>query len=177
MSADRCGRTLEYVTDTHFSSSAGTSSSPGISSSPGTTVADRTVFRPVLILLAGFLVVSAVMEVVLIALSATGGPIDSTVWTRCSLVLGSSIILLLFAFRAARGSRSYWLRVRIISPIVVTAVVVVVSIPGFLPDWVRVEQGVCGVLVLAAAILVNLPRARAHFPGTHFPGTHFPGTE
>ena len=93
------------------------------------------------------------------------------------LVLGSSIILLLFAFRAARGSRSYWLRVRIISPIVVTAVVVVVSIPGFLPDWVRVEQGVCGVLVLAAAILVNLPRARAHFPGTHFPGTHFPGTE
>lgn len=134
-------------------------------SRPGADIARRTAFRPVLILLAGFLVVSAAMEAVLIVLSATKGAIDSTIWTRCSLVLGSSIVLLLFAVRAARGSRRSWLRVRIISPIVVTAVVVVVSIPGFLPDWVRVEQGVCGALVLGAAILVNLPRARAHFPG------------
>jgi len=117
-------------------------------------------------LLAGFLVVSAVMEAALIVLSATKWAIDSTVWTRCSLVLGSSIVLLLFAVRAARGSRRSWLRVRILSPIVVTAVVVVVSIPGFLPDWVRLEQGLCGALVLGAAILVNLPRTRAHFPGT-----------
>jgi hypothetical protein len=133
-------------------------------SRPRAAVARRTAFRPILILLTGFLVVSAGMEAVLIVLSATKGAIDSAIWTRCSLVLASSIVLLLFAVRAARGSRRFWLRVRIISPIVVTAVVVVVSIPGFLPNWVRVEQGVCGALVLGAAILVNLPRVRAHFP-------------
>ncbi len=130
----------------------------------GADLARRTAFRPVLILLAGFLVVSAVMEAVLIVLTTTRGAIDSAVWTRCSLVLGSSIILLLFAVRAARGARRSWLRVRIISPIVVTAVVVVVAIPGFLPDWVRLEQGVCGALVLGVVILVNRPRARALFP-------------
>ena len=130
----------------------------------GADCARRPAFRPVLILLAGFLVVSAVMEAVLIVLTTTRGAIDSAVWTRCSLVLGSSIILLLFAVRAARGARRSWLRVRIISPVVVTAVVVVVAIPGFLPDWVRLEQGVCGALVLGVVILVNRPRARALFP-------------
>jgi hypothetical protein len=118
----------------------------------------------VLTLLAGFLVVSAAMEAVLVALTTTNGTVDIAIWIRCSLVLASSIVLLLLAVVAVRGSRPAWLRLRIISPIVVAAVVVVVSIPGFLPDWVRVEQGVCGALVLGVAILVNLPRARALFP-------------
>jgi len=133
-------------------------------SRPGADVARRTALRPVLILLAGFLVVSAAMEVVLIVLSMTKGAVDSAIWSRCSLVLASSIVLLRFAVGAARGARRSWFRVRIIIPIVVIAVVAVVSIPGFLPDWVRVEQGVCGALVLGVAILVNLPRARALFP-------------
>lgn len=126
--------------------------------------ARRTAFRPILILLAGFLVVSVAMEAVLLVQSASGTVVDTAIWIRCSLVLASSIILLLFSSGAARGSRTAWLRLRIISPVVVAAVVVIVSIPGFLPDWVRIEQGVCGALVLPVAILVNLPRIRAHFP-------------
>ena len=63
----------------------------------------------------------------------------------------------------ARGSRSAWRRLRIIAPIVVVAVIVIVSIPGFLPDWVRLEQAVCGALVLPAAIILNLPRTRSLF--------------
>jgi len=124
----------------------------------------RSRFRPVLILLAGFLVVSAAMEAVLVAQSAAGTAVDSAIWVRCSLVLASSIVLLLLAIAAARGNRRAWIRIRIISPIVVVAVVVIVSIPGFLPDWVRIEQGVCGALVLPAAILLNLPRIAALFP-------------
>ena len=38
------------------------------------------------------------------------------------------------------------------------------SIPGFLPDWVRLEQAVCGALLLPVAIIVTLPRTRALFP-------------
>jgi hypothetical protein len=124
----------------------------------------KAAFRPILILLSSFLIVSVAMIAALIVLTAIGAGIETAIWIRCSLVLGSAIILLLFAFGAARGSRSAWIRLRIVSPIVVAAVIVIVSIPGFLPDWVRIEQGVCGALVLPVAILVNLPRTSRLFP-------------
>ena len=47
---------------------------------------------------------------------------------------------------------------------VIVVIVVIVAIPGFLPVWVRIEQAACGVLLLPAAILVNLPRASRFFP-------------
>ncbi|GAB3795195.1 hypothetical protein GCM10028798_03540 [Humibacter antri] len=124
----------------------------------------RAAFRPVLLLLTGFLVVSAAMIAVLVAMSVGGTSVGTAIWIRCSLVLASAVVLLLIAAAAARGSRAAWIRMRIISPIVVIAVIVIVSIPGFLPDWVRVEQAACGLLVLGAAILVNLPRMGRLFP-------------
>ncbi|MFF1571132.1 hypothetical protein ACFVWR_00150 [Leifsonia sp. NPDC058292] len=127
-------------------------------------LARRAAFRPVLVVLTGFLVVSIAMEAVLIVQSVSGTEIDPAVWVRCSIVLGSSILLLVFAATASRGSRPAWRRLRIIAPIVVVAVIVIVAIPGFLPDWVRVEQAVCGALVLPAAILVNLPGMSILFP-------------
>ncbi len=121
-------------------------------------------FRPFVVLLAGFVAVSLAMELVLVTLSVLGSAVDGAVWTRCSAVLASSVVLLLLTIGAARGSRSAWIRIRIISVVVVAAVVVIVSIPGFLPTWVRIEQGVCGGLVLPVAILVNMGRTRALFP-------------
>jgi hypothetical protein len=123
----------------------------------------KTVFRPVLILVIAFAAVSFAMIAALVVLAASGNQIDSAVWIRCSLVLASSVLLVVFASRAARGARDAWVRLRIISPIVVAAIIVIVSIPGFLPDWVRLEQALCGLLVLPAAILVNLPRAKTSF--------------
>lgn len=131
---------------------------------PTAAAARRSAFRPILALLAGFGVVSLAMVAVLIILSVLGTSIDSAVWVRCSLVLGSAVVLYAIAVSASRGSRPAWLRLRIISVVVVVAVVVIVSIPGFLPGWVRIEQALCGVLVLPAAVLMNLPRMRAHFP-------------
>ena len=121
-------------------------------------------YRHVLLLLTGFLVVSAAMIAVLVAMVANHASVDTAIWIRCSLVLASAVVLLLIAASAARGSRAAWIRLRIISPIVVVAVIVIVSIPGFLPDWVRLEQAVCGLLVLPAAIIVNLPRMGRLFP-------------
>lgn len=129
-----------------------------------TRTSTRAAFRPILILLTAFLSVSVAMEAALIVQSASGGDVATAVWIRCSLVLGSAVVLLLIARSAARGSRSSWLRLAIIAPVVVVAVIVIVSIPGFLPDWVRIEQAVCGALVLPAAILAALPRTRALFP-------------
>ncbi len=136
---------------------------------PGTTAAvhataRRTAFRPVLMLLWSFLAVSAAMVAFLGVLTAAGVGVDIAIWIRCSIVLGSAVVLLIFGIGAARGSRNVLLRLRIVAPIVVAAVVVIVSIPGFLPDWVRVEQAVCGALVLPVAIIANLPRTRALVP-------------
>lgn len=128
-------------------------------------VTRRAAFRPVLLLVSAFLAVSTGMLVFLAGASVVGTRIDGAVWSRCSLVVGSAIIILLLAVYAARGARRAWVRLRIVSPVVVAAIVVIVSIPGFLPDWVRLEQAVCGILILPAAILVNLPRTRALFPG------------
>jgi hypothetical protein len=126
----------------------------------------RERFRPFLVLLACFIGLSLAMEAFLTGLTLAGIPVDIAVWIRCSLVFGSSIVLWLLTRSASRGSRVSWIRVRIISVVVVVAVIVIVSIPGFLPDWVRFEQGVCGGLVVPVAILVNMRRTAALFPKT-----------
>lgn len=129
-------------------------------------MARRAAFRPILVLLIAFLAVSVAMIAFLGVLSAVGISVDSAIWIRCSFVVASAVVLLLIAGSAARGSRAAWVRLRIISPIVVIAVIVIVSIPGFLPDWVRIEQAGCGLLVLPVAIIANLPSTGAHFPRT-----------
>lgn len=126
--------------------------------------ARRAALRPVLILLSCFVALSAALLGFLAVLAAAGIGADIAIWIRGSFVLASAVLLLVFAVSAFRGSRSALLRLRIIAPIVLAAIVVIVSIPGFLPDWVRLEQAVCGALVLPVAIIVNLPRTRALFP-------------
>lgn len=130
---------------------------------PVDAAARRAFFRPSLVLLWCFLALSAAMIAFLAVLTSIGASVDIAIWIRCSFVLASSVVLLVLGVFAARGSRASWVRLRIIAPIVVVAVVVIVSIPGFLPDWVRVEQAACGALVLPVAIMANLPRARAVF--------------
>ncbi|MEN2742754.1 hypothetical protein ABCS02_33685 [Microbacterium sp. X-17] len=126
--------------------------------------ARRAALRPVLVLLGCFVAISAALLGFLAVLAAVGIGADIAIWIRGSFVLASGVLLLVFAASAARGSHNALVRLRIVSPIVLAAIVVIVSIPGFLPDWVRVEQAVCGALVLPVVIIVNLHRTRALFP-------------
>ena len=131
--------------------------------SPSLVSARRAAFRPVVLLSWAFVAVSAAMIAFLAIGTATGTAFEIAIWIRCSLVLASGIVVLTMAVSAARGSRGAWVRLRIVSPIIVAAVVVIVSIPGFLPDGVRIEQAGCGLLLLPVAILANLPRMRTLF--------------
>ena len=126
--------------------------------------ARRAALRPVLVLLGCFLALSAALLGFLTVLAVLGIGVDIAIWIRGSFVLASALVLLLLGVAASRGSRGALVRLRIISPIVLAAIVVIVSIPGFLPDWVRLEQAACGALVLPVVIIVNLPRTRALFP-------------
>ena len=57
--------------------------------------------------------------------------------------------------RAARGSRAAYLRLRIISAVLVVAIAVIVALPGRFPLWMKAEQGVAGLLMVGVAVLVN----------------------
>jgi hypothetical protein len=126
----------------------------------------RAAFRPVFAFITAFLVLSAAMIAFVAVLAVFGVGVDSAVWIRGSFVVASGIVLLAIARVAARGSRSALIRLRIIMPVVIIALIVIVSIPGLLPDWARVEQAVCGALLLPAAVMIWMPRVSILYPKT-----------
>jgi len=126
--------------------------------------ARRAAFRPVFALTTAFLALSAALIAFVIVLTSIGIPFDLAIWIRGGFVLARGVLLLLFARIAASGSRAALVRLRIVSPIVLAALIVIVSIPGFLPAWMRVEQAVCAVILLPMVILIFLPRTSALFP-------------
>src|SRR5262245_49090240 len=84
---------------------------------------------------AGLSALTLVAAAVLVRVDPTLVP--DSVWVRGAIVLVSSLLLAGFAARAARGSRGAWRRVCLLSGIMTVAVVVVVSIPGLVPDWMK----------------------------------------
>mgnify|MGYP001085544412 CR=1 FL=1 len=43
------------------------------------------------------------------------------------------------------------------------AIVAIVALPGTFPVWMKVEQSVCGALLLAVVVVANRPGVRAAF--------------
>lgn len=89
--------------------------------------------------------------------------VNSAVWTRGGVVMASSLLTLSFVRRAAGGSRRAFLRLRIVSAVMVAAITAIIASPGPFPLWLKVEQGACGLLLLGVAVLVNGRHLRTHF--------------
>ncbi|MFC5907081.1 hypothetical protein [Streptacidiphilus monticola] len=87
--------------------------------------------------------------------------VTPTVWVRGTIVTASAVLTLALVARAARGSRGAHRRLRLLSGVMLTAIVVLLAVPGSLPLWVKVEQGVCGLLLAALLALVSAARVRA----------------
>jgi hypothetical protein len=82
------------------------------------------------------------------------------VWVRGVIVVVHACVLLLFAVWTARGSRRGYLLLRLASAIMVVAIAVILALPGDFPLWFKVEQGVCGLLLLGVVVIVNGKRLR-----------------
>ncbi len=41
--------------------------------------------------------------------------------------------------------------------------VVIIALPGTFPLWMKIEQGVCGLLLIGVAVLVNGKHLRSSF--------------
>lgn len=108
---------------------------------------------------------SVAVLVVDVVLSVAGKEVTSFMWGRTGGVLASAVVAYWLTGVAARGSRSAFLRVRIISTVAPVAILAIDLIPGVLPPWFVAMQ-IAGALVLTpAAFLTNGPALRAAFPG------------
>lgn len=123
----------------------------------------RAPFRRVKLLVGGYLTVSAATFVAIVLLRNHAAVVDSAVWIRGTVVVASALAMLMFTVRAAGGSRRMYLRLRIVSAIMVVAIAVIAAMPGILPLWMRIEQGVCGVILIAVVAIVNSQRMRSLF--------------
>ena len=109
---------------------------------------DRTISR----LVGAYLVLSALAVVV--AESVHSRQQDTT-RTHGIIVLVSAILTYRFTARALSGSRQAMLRLRIVTAVVPVVIAVVISIPGDFPLWMKLEQGVGFVLLVAVAALLR----------------------
>jgi hypothetical protein len=122
-----------------------------------------TAFRTTKLLVGAFLAVSVLTLVAIILLRDHTSMVNAAVWIRGSFAAASALAMFLFTLAAARGSRRMYLRLRLVSAIVVVAIAVIISLPGTFPVWLKVEQGVCGLLLLGVVALVNGKQVRSAF--------------
>ncbi|MER6947544.1 hypothetical protein ABT294_26280 [Nonomuraea sp. NPDC000554] len=114
-----------------------------------------TAFRAMKLLVSGYVALSVLTLVAVYLLRRDPGLVNDAVWIRGGIVAFTSVLMLVFVVGTARGRRRAYLRLRIASGLMVVAIAVLISIPGFLPMWMRIEQGVCGVLLVGIVMIAN----------------------
>ncbi|CAM5243926.1 hypothetical protein SXANM310S_04130 [Streptomyces xanthochromogenes] len=120
-------------------------------------------FRGAKALVGVYLGISVLTLAAIALLRDDSAEVNSAVWTRGTIVVVSALVTFLCAVRAARGSRSAYRRLRIISAVMVVAIAAIIALPGTFPAWMKAEQAVCGLLLLAVVALVNGRHVRSIF--------------
>ncbi|WP_433411308.1 hypothetical protein ACQP1V_22230 [Microtetraspora malaysiensis] len=111
--------------------------------------------RNVVWLISGYAAVSLLTLVAMIVFRHDVTMVTEAVWVRGTIVAAGSLLTLFFAVRAARGDRRMVLRLRIVTAIMLVAIVVIIALPGMFPFWFKLEQGVCGLLLLPVVVQIN----------------------
>jgi hypothetical protein len=125
--------------------------------------AAREPFRAIKGLLLGYLGIGIAALVAVVLLRNHPAEVNAAAWVRSIIVVATALVLLSAGTLAARGSRGAFLRLRLVSVVTTVAIVVIVALPGTFPVWLKAEQSVCGVLMLAVALLANGRAARSRF--------------
>jgi hypothetical protein len=120
-------------------------------------------FRSVRLLVSGYLGLSVLTLVAIFLLRDDATIVNDAVWVRATIVVASALLTFAFAARAARGSHNAYRRLRIVSGIMLVAIVVIIALPGSFPVWLKIEQGVCGLMLLGVAVIVNGKHLRSLF--------------
>ncbi|HEX4225153.1 MAG TPA: hypothetical protein VHZ97_22505 [Pseudonocardiaceae bacterium] len=120
-------------------------------------------FRNVKALIGTYFGLSVATVIAVVLMRDDLSMVNSAVWTRTVIVLASSLITLSATIRAARGSYSSFRRLRIVTGVMTVAIIVIISLPGTFPTWLKIEQGICGLILLGVVALVNGKALRSAF--------------
>lgn len=129
----------------------------------GHTPRGARAFRRIKLLLGGHLAASVLTLAAAAALRGDSSAVNSAVWIRGTIVAVGALVMYLCAVRAARGSAGAYRRLRVLSAVTVAAIVAVVSLPGTFPVWMKAEQSVCGLVLVAVVALANSRAVRDRF--------------
>ncbi|ETK32894.1 membrane protein [Microbispora sp. ATCC PTA-5024] len=122
-------------------------------------------FTTIRLLTGGYLALSALTLMVIALRHDDATMVNSAVWVRGVIVTVSAAFTYAFAVRAARGSRGAYRRLRVIAAVMVVAIVVIIALPGTFPVWMKLEQAVCGLLLLGVVATAFGRRLRSVFAG------------
>jgi hypothetical protein len=120
-------------------------------------------FRRIRVLAGCYLGLSGLTLVAVVLLRHHSAEVNPAVWTRGAIVAVSALLTFALTARAARGARRAYLRLRLLTAVMVVAIAVIIALPGTFPLWMKIEQGACGVLLLGVATLLNGRRLRSAF--------------
>jgi cobalamin synthase len=123
----------------------------------------RKAFRTTKTLVGGYLGLSVLTLIAIVALRDHPAIVNAAVWIRAVAVVASAALMLFFADRTAKGRGGSYRRLRLVSAIMVVAIVLIIVLPGAFPVWLKVEQGVCGLILLGVVAVVNSKPMRSVF--------------
>ncbi|GGR16937.1 hypothetical protein ACFOE1_07535 [Agromyces mediolanus] len=123
----------------------------------------RRAFTWISWLLALELLIGLAALVVAIVLFAQGTVLAFPVWMRILVVLGMTATLFYFAWRAQKGYRWAYSRLRLFSKIFPVITLVMAAIPGLFPFWMVTEQIVFSLILIGIADFLDSDHMRRVF--------------
>lgn len=90
--------------------------------------------------------------------------VSPAVWLRCVVVLGITVTLFYFAWRAQRGYYWAYSRLRLFSKIFPVVALVLAAIPGLYPLWVVTEQIIFSLILIGISDYLSSDYMRAAYP-------------
>jgi len=120
-------------------------------------------FRPVTRILGLYLAISLLSLGATARLADHHTQADTQTWIHAIIVAASATLTFAISLRAAHGHRGAYRRVRIISAVMLIAIAVIDALPGDFPTWMKIEQGACGILLLAVILITNTRTIRTRF--------------
>jgi hypothetical protein len=124
----------------------------------------RRTFTGIAWILAAEVVVGVVAIVIEIVLVSHGEFVAWAVWFRAVAVLGITVTLFYFAWRAAKGYYWAYSRLRLFSKIFPIVTLVIAAIPGLYPFWMTIEQIIFSFLLIGVADLLTTDQMLEAFP-------------
>jgi hypothetical protein len=115
-------------------------------------------------LLVAEVVLGIAAVVVAAVLQATGTDVPWPVWMRSAVVLGMTLTLFYFAWRAQKGYYWAYSRLRLFSKIFPVVTLVIAAVPGLYPLWMVSEQILFSLILIGVSDYLYSDHMRAAFP-------------